>query len=117
MDQFLQVNLGQILQVGALLLGVGMMFQSLKSDIKDHARRLSAVETALIVVTSDREIIGRLDERMIAMDARMLSQGQRIDSQATAGNLQVTTLHGRLEAINNIISGHTAQLNNLRVKT
>ena len=110
MDQFFTINLGQILQVGALLLGVGMMFQSLKSDIKDHARRLSAVETALIVVTSDREIIGRLDERMIAMDARMLSQGQRIDSQATI-------LNGRLEAINNIISGHTAQLNNLRVKT
>src|SRR5882672_2214573 len=110
MDQFLQVNLGQILQVGALLLGVGMMFQSLKSDIKDHARRLSAVETALIVVTSDREVIGRLDERMIAMDQRMLSQGQRIDSQGTI-------LNGRLEAINNIISGHTAQLNNLRVKT
>jgi hypothetical protein len=106
MDQFLQINLGQILQVGALLLGVGMMFQSLKSDIKDHARRLSAVETALIVVTSDREILGRLDERMLSMDKRMLSQGQRIDSQATL-------INGRLEAINDIVRGHTAQLNNL----
>src|SRR5882672_10638103 len=110
MDQFLQVNLGQILQVGALLVGVGMMFQSFKSDIKAHAVRLLAVETRLSEVTVLMTGLTRQEERMIAMDQRMLSQGQRIDSQATI-------LNGRLEAINNIISGHTAQLNNLRVKT
>jgi hypothetical protein len=43
---------------------------------------------------------------MLSMDKRMLSQGQRIDSQATL-------INGRLEAINDIVRGHTAQLNNL----
>ena len=101
-----EVNLGQILQVGALLVGVGMMFQSFKSDIKAHAARLLAVETKLSEITILMTGQARQEERMIALDKRMQAQGERIDSQALI-------INGRLEAINNIVAGHTAHLNNL----
>lgn len=103
MDQFLQVNLGQILQVVALLLGIGMMYQSLKDGLKSHDERLGKVEQKVSSIEGVMISLARQEERMTAMDQRMLAQGTRIDSQATI-------INGRLEAINNIVSGHTAQL-------
>jgi small-conductance mechanosensitive channel len=106
MEQFWQFNVGQVGQVVLILVGGAMMFQRLKDTIKEHAGRLDAVEKQLINLAAVMTGLARQEERMIAMDQRMLSQGARIDSQAML-------LGGRLEAINNIISGHTAQLNNL----
>src|SRR5713226_5778150 len=110
MDQFLQFNVGQIGQVVVLLVGVGMLFQSIKSKIQEHASRLVALETELSKVTLLMTSLARQEERLIAVDQRMLVQGARIDSQAFI-------INGRLEAINNIVSGHTAKLDNLRNKT
>jgi small-conductance mechanosensitive channel len=106
MEQFWSFNVGQVGQVAVILLGAGMMFQKLKDSIKEHAGRLDAVEKQLINLAAVMTGLARQEERMIAMDQRMLAQGARIDTQAML-------LGGRLEAINNIISGHTAQLNNL----
>lgn len=54
-----------------------------------------------------------MNERVSALDQRSLAQGARIDSTAKILNDHMDTLKGRLEAINNIVAGHTAQLNNL----
>lgn len=106
MDQFFSINIGQVAQVVTLLIGIGVMFQALRGDIKNQGERLVRVEGRLEKV--EVVIVGqaRTDERINAMDQRMLAQGARIDTQATL-------IGGRLEAINNIVAGHTAQLNNL----
>lgn len=106
MDSFLQVNLGQILQVVIILLGIGMMYQSIKDSLKHHDERLVKMEREVSEVRGVMVMLARQEERYNAMDQRMLAQGTRIDSQATI-------INGRLEAINNIVAGHTAQLNNL----
>jgi small-conductance mechanosensitive channel len=106
MEQFLQFNIGQIVQVVLILFGFGVMFQKLRDDIKNQGARLEKVEKQLDQVQSIVVSSARQDERISAMDQRMLIQGTRIDSTASI-------LNGRLEAINNIVSGHTAQLNSL----
>ncbi len=110
MEQFFQINIGQIAQVIVVLVGFGVMFQQLRGDIKNQGVRLGKVETKLDQMQSILVSEARQDERIAAMDQRMLAQGTRIDSTATI-------LNGRLEAINNIVSGHTAQLNNMRAKS
>ena len=106
MEQFLTFNIGQIVQVILFLFGLGVMFQQLRGDIKAQGLRIEKVENQLSQMQTVVISTARLDERIASMDQRMLSQGQRIDSTAAI-------LNGRLEAINNIVSGHTAQLNNL----
>lgn len=111
MEQFLQINIGQIVQLVGVLVGFVIMFQKLRDDIKYQGARLVNVEKQLDQVQTIVVGAARQDERIAAMDQRMLAQGTRIDSTATI-------LNGRLEAINNIVSGHTAQLNNMsRVKS
>jgi len=104
MESFLQINIGQILQIVIVLIGFVIMFQKLRDDLKHQGTRLEKVENQLIQVQAIVVAAARQDERIAAMDQRMLSQGSRIDSTASI-------LNGRLEAINNIVSGHTAQLN------
>lgn len=106
MEQFLSFNIGQIVQIVVILFGFGVMFQQLRGDIKNQGSRLEKVETQITQMQSILISEARQDERITAMDQRMLAQGQRIDSTAAI-------LNGRLEAINNIVAGHTAQLNSL----
>jgi len=75
--------------------------------------RMDKVETRLDALQSILVSEARQDERIAAMDQRMLAQGARIDSTAGILNGHMDTIKGRLEAINNIVQGHTAQLNNL----
>lgn len=117
MEQFFQVNIGQVGQVIVILFGFGVMFQQLRGDIKHQGVRLEKVETQigqmqtmLISEAKQDERINSIEkitnERITALDQRSMAQGARIDSTAAI-------LNGRLEAINNIVSGHTAQLNNM----
>jgi small-conductance mechanosensitive channel len=106
-EQFFQFNIGQIAQVVIVLAGVAVMFQKVRDDIHNQGARLANVETELTEVRKIIITVARQDERMNAMDQRMMAQGTRIDSTATI-------LNGRLEAINNIVSGHTSQLASYR---
>src|SRR4029077_17948840 len=106
MDQFLSVNIGQIGQVAIILIGFGIMFQQLRGDIKNQGIRLGKVEAAVSQRQNMMVSEARQDERIAAMDQRMMAQGVRIDSTAAL-------IAGRMDAINNIVAGHTAQLNNL----
>src|SRR5882672_221174 len=75
--------------------------------------RMDKVETRLDALQSILVSEARQDERIAAMDQRMLAQGARIDAGTTLINSVGALVNGRLDAINNIVSGHTAQLNNL----
>lgn len=108
MDVYVLV-IGLVAQAAVFLFGVGVVFQSFRSDSRYHAERITAVETRLSKVEEVVITLARQEERLNAMDQRLLAQGQRIDSQATI-------IGGRLEAINNIVSGHTAQLNTIVIR-
>lgn len=76
------------------------------SKMEGVGPRLEKVENQVAQLQSIVIASARQDERIAAMDQRMMAQGQRIDSTATI-------INGRLEAINNIVAGHTAQLNQM----
>ena len=105
-SNFLHVDVGQIAQIAVVLGGIIMMFQRVRDDIKHHDERLDQVETKLDDLGTVVTNAARLDERISAMDQRLLAQGQRLDAQATI-------INGRLEAINNIVAGHTAKIDRL----
>ena|SRR5215467_3179112 len=82
MDQFFQINIGQIGQVVAILIFIGAIFQQIKGDIKNQADRLLKIEAEIMQFRQLLIANARQDERMNAMDQRMLSQGRRIDQIA-----------------------------------
>lgn len=78
-DQFLQFNLQGLLETVSLIGTVFIAFGSMKTEIRHQGegllhldKRVDKMETAFIQ-------LARQDERMNAMDQRMLSQGKRID--------------------------------------
>lgn len=122
-----EISIGSIITIATVLLGLsgfywrttmdGKAFKDDIVEIKTDLKMLNKIMTDLAVqdkrLDNQADRIGnierQIDTRISAMDQRMLAQGERIDSTATI-------INGRLEAINNIVSGHTAQLNNLRQK-
>lgn len=78
----------------------------LKKLAEEHEKtdeRISKVEEIMV-------LLARQDERIKTMDERMLAQGKRIDSQDHRVDTIVALVNDRLQAINNIVAGHTAQL-------
>lgn len=106
MESFLATNLVAVLQLLAFVGGGIWLISALKSVQQTQNIRLAAVEGELHALRNVVVDLARQGERIAAMDQRMLSQGARIDSTAQI-------LNGRMEAINNIVAGHTAQLNSL----
>ena len=86
MTDFLQINLGNVLTIVAFFVGGTGFVYTLRSDIKIHADRMAAMSDRFGVVEIKMErlsevvvSLARQEERMTAMDQRMLLQGQRID--------------------------------------
>lgn len=77
MDQFLYFNVGQIGQVLILLTVLYLMY-------KDQNKRLLNIEEEMKQFRAVLISVARQDERMNAMDQRMLAQGRRIDSLQNA---------------------------------
>lgn len=73
MEQFLSFNVGQIAQVVAILITIGVMFQQVKGDIKSQADRLLKIETRIEAFQHFLVNNARLEERLFA-------QGRRLDS-------------------------------------
>lgn len=83
--------------------------QQLENLAAEHEKtdeRISKVEEIMV-------LLARQDERIKTMDERMLAQGKRIDSQDHRVDTIVALVNDRLQAINNIVAGHTAQLNSM----
>lgn len=82
MDEFLRVNLGQLLSMIVFIVGgVGFAY-TVRGDVKNQGSRLESIEQELHELRKVVVSIARQEERLTAMDQRMLSQGRRIDRMA-----------------------------------
>ena len=77
--------------------------RKLSEEHEKTDERISKVEEIMV-------LLARQDERIKTMDERMLAQGKRIDGQDHRVDTIVQLVNDRLQAINNIVAGHTAQL-------
>ena len=79
MEQFLAVNLVSILQLISFIGGGIWIVSAMKSVQQNQSIRIEAVEKELFELRKVIVAIARQEERMTAMDQRMLAQGQRLD--------------------------------------
>jgi len=82
MEQFLAVNLVSILQLVSFIGGGIWIVSSMKSVQLNQSIRIEAVERELFELRKVIVAIARQEERMTAMDQRMLAQGSRLDRVA-----------------------------------
>jgi len=82
MEQFLASNLVSILQLLAFIGGGIWIVSSMKSVQDVQSRRLESVEIELSRLREVVVAIARQEERLNAMDQRMLTQGKRLDRMA-----------------------------------
>ncbi len=82
MEQFLAVNLVSILQLISFIGGGIWIVSSMKSVQQNQSIRIEAVEKELFELRKVIVAIARQEERMTAMDQRMLAQGSRLDRVA-----------------------------------
>lgn len=82
MEQFLAVNLVSILQLLAFVGGGFWIVGQMKTVQVNQNERLRAVETELSELRKVVVSIARQEERLTAMDQRMLAQGARLDEQS-----------------------------------
>jgi hypothetical protein len=76
---FLTINLGNVLTILTFIAGGLGFVYTIRADVKVTSLRLAAVEQELAQLRNVVVQIARQEERMNAMDQRMLFQGKRID--------------------------------------
>lgn len=79
MDEFLRVNLGNILTIITFLTGGVYFVSTIKASVEAQGGRLVSVESEIHELRKVVVAMARQEERMNAMDQRMLAQGMRID--------------------------------------
>lgn len=79
MDEFLRVNLGNILTIITFLTGGVYFVSTIKASVEAQGGRLISVESEIHELRKVVVAMARQEERMNAMDQRMLAQGMRID--------------------------------------
>jgi hypothetical protein len=76
---FLQVNLGNLLTILTFVLGgIGFVY-TIRSDVRIITNRLDTVETDLHELRKVVVELARQEERMSALDQRLLATGIRLD--------------------------------------
>jgi len=85
-EDFLHINLGNVLTIIAFIVGGLAFVYTLRSDIEVHAQRIQMIADRFGIVEVKMErlsevvvALARQEERLLAMDQRMLAQGARID--------------------------------------
>ncbi len=79
MDEFLRVNLGNILTIITFLTGGVYFVSTIKASVEAQGGRLNSVESEIHELRKVMVSLARQEERMTAMDQRMLAQGSRLD--------------------------------------
>lgn len=82
MDQFYQVNIGQIFQVAIMLIGIGAMYAGIKNDIINQNKRLEKIEEEISDFRKAFILNVRIEEKMLALADIVRSQGKRLDNLA-----------------------------------
>jgi len=78
-DDFFHVNLGNVLTIVAFFVGGLAFVYTLRGDVRMQAGRLESLEREVVKMRDVLVQIARQEERLTAMDQRMLLQGQRLD--------------------------------------
>jgi hypothetical protein len=76
---FLNFNLGNLLTIITFIIGGLGFVYTIRADVKITSVRLSAVEKELSELRRVVVDIARQEERLNAIDQRMIMQGQRLD--------------------------------------
>jgi len=79
MQDFFSINLGHLLTIAAFLVGGVAFAYTIKGDVGRLGDRMKPVEDELIRLREVVVALARQEERINAMDARMLAQGKRFD--------------------------------------
>lgn len=73
------VNLGHLLTIGTFIITIAGFIMVMRDRVDAMSRRMVNMEIEMKKIVEVLVQQGRLDERMTAIDGRMLAQGQRID--------------------------------------
>ncbi len=79
-SEFLRFILSNAVTAISLFVGMIAFAYTIKGDIKTHFHRLGSIEVELVELRKIVVALARQEERLTAMDQRMLSQGQRLDN-------------------------------------
>ena len=79
MENFLSFNLGNVITIISFIVGGIMFVNTIRKDVSYQGERLTNIEDEMKKMRDVMVSIARQEERMSAMDQRMLSQGARID--------------------------------------
>ena len=79
MENFLSFNLGNAVTIISFIVGGIMFVNTIRKDVSYQGDRLTDIEEEMKKMREVIITIARQEERMSAMDQRMLSQGARID--------------------------------------
>jgi hypothetical protein len=92
-ESFFHINIGAVIEIVTLLLSIGGVIwafrgrlDNISSNVRDATKRLTDVEVEMKQMTTVLVALGRQDERMNAIDARMLLSGQRFDELVSRFN-------------------------------
>jgi Flp pilus assembly protein TadB len=81
MEEFLHINFGNLLTIFTFLSGMVAFAYTIKTDVRVQSVRLEAIEDELSELRKVVVTMARQEERINAMDMRMLEQGKRVDAQ------------------------------------
>jgi len=81
-SEFLHFTFGNAVTILSFFVGMVVFAYTIKGDVKAQFHRLGSIETELTELRKIVVALARQEERLTAMDQRMLVQGQRIDAQA-----------------------------------
>jgi hypothetical protein len=79
MENFLSFTLGNAVTIVSFIVGGIMFVNTIRKDVSYQGERLTGVEEEMKKMREVMISIARQEERMSAMDQRMLAQGARID--------------------------------------
>jgi hypothetical protein len=77
-NDFLQVNLGNILTIASFLVGGTAFAYTIRNDVHLQGQRLGLLENEIRALREVVVSVARQDERMVAMEARLNEHGKRL---------------------------------------
>lgn len=79
MNEFLQFNIGQVAQIVVFVVGLVVLFQQVKNDVKLQNERLSRIELEVMSIKDLIVSTAKLEERIDNIRQTVIAQGKRLD--------------------------------------
>lgn len=97
MEQFFTVNFGNIITIISFIVGGVVFANTIKIRVQTLSDSFKTIQQEVSELKAVVVSIARQEERMTAMDQRMLMQGQRVDSVADKVNHMLLVSYDRKE--------------------